>query len=350
MQPSLIALGFTPFFSAQLTLDEWQHGVIARVMQVQRSNLLVSDGQREFSLLPGGAMLAAAAEHRATVGDWLVLDAEGQRIERLLERRSLFKRIAAGDRADIQLIAANVDTLFIVTSCNHDFNESRIERYLALASEAGVDPVLIVTRADLTDDADQYLQRAAQVKADLPVELINAMDPESVTAVEAWISPGATVALLGSSGVGKSTIVNLLSGRQVAQTAGIREQDSRGRHTTSARSLHVLANGGLLLDVPGMRELKVAQLDDALADVFSEIELLARQCSFSDCAHGEEPGCAVAAALRAGTLDKRRWQNYQKLLAEEFRNNRSLAERRQRDRKFGKMVRRTIQNKQRDRR
>ena len=229
------------------------------------------------------------------------------------------------------------------------FFNTLLERYLALAAEAGVDPVVVITKADLAQSIDEYRDRAGRLQPGLPVVLINALDEASVELIEAWINPGSTVALVGSSGVGKSSIVNMLAGQSVTATAAIREQDAAGRHTTTYRSLHLLDSGGLLLDVPGMRELKVAGLDDALDTVFSEIESLMQRCKFSDCAHGKEPGCAVRAALESGELTQRRWQNYQKLLAEESRNNTSLAQRRQADRAFGKMVRQHMQHKHRDR-
>ena len=347
MNQSLASLGFTPHFSQQLSLEDLELRQAVRVMQVQRSHLLVSDGEQSWSVPLTSQVFELESQHRPTVGDWILLS--GERLERVLERKSVFKRVAAGTKAELQLIAANVDTLFIVTSCNDDFNESRLERYLALAAEAGVDPVVVITKADLAPSTDDYRDRAGRLQPGLPVVVINALDVASVELIQAWINPGSTVALAGSSGVGKSSIVNMLAGQSVTATAAIREQDSAGRHTTTYRSLHLLDSGGLLLDVPGMRELKVAGLDDALDTVFSEIESLMQRCKFSDCAHGKEPGCAVRAALESGELTQRRWQNYQKLLAEESRNNASLAERRQADRAFGKMVRQHMQHKHRDR-
>lgn len=347
MNPNLARLGFSPFFSQQLDADESKTGVLARVVQVQRSGLVLSDGEEEFALELGGNWFRKSAEARPTVGDWLVLDETHKKIQRLLARKSVFKRVAAGTTVEIQLIAANIDTLFIVLSCNEDFKESRLERYLALALEAGVDPVVILTKADLVDDYDSYRDRVAAVRADLPLEVVNALDVESLRGATAWVSPGATVALVGSSGVGKSTIVNSLAGKSLMDTAGIREKDSKGRHTTSFRSLHRLDNGGLLLDVPGMRELKVAELGDALEDVFNDIGALSSECRFSDCAHGDEPGCAVRAAIEAGQLDERRLVNYHKLQREDARHNTTIAEKRKKDRAFGRIVREAVNLKRR---
>ena len=345
MDTGLSDLGLSPFFSQQLSLEEMEQSRLARVTEVQRSLVIASDGVQERHITLGNNWYQLPAEQRPTVGDWVLLDDSQEKILRLLERKSVFKRVAAGSKVDVQLIAANIDTLFIVSSCNQDFNESRLERYLAMALEAEVDPVVILTKADLAPDAEHYRARAQSLRPGLPVELVNSLDSESLKSIANWISPGSTVALVGSSGVGKSTIVNSLSGEQQADTGGIREQDAKGRHTTSYRALYLLPTGGLLLDVPGMREVKVAQLESALTEVFDDIEKLSQQCRFADCQHHEEPGCAVQRAIEAGILDKRRLLNFNKLLREESRHSASLAEQRQRDRQFSKSVKQHIKGK-----
>ena len=335
---TLSALGFSPFFSQQLGGDELTAARCMRVTEVQRSGVTVSDGTEEIHLALDAAWYKRPAEARPTVGDWVVVDAAGERVLRLLDRKSVFKRVAAGEKVDVQLIAANIDTLFIVLSCNDDFNPSRLERYLALATEAGVYPVIVLTKADLTDDGENYRSKAAAVARDVPVEVVNALGAESLDGLRSWVAAGSTVALVGSSGVGKSTLVNTLAGKTVMATGRIREQDAKGRHTTSYRALHLLDGGGILLDVPGMRELKVADVGAALGEVFDDIEALAGQCRFSDCVHESEPGCAVRAAIEDGRLDSRRFGNYLKLLREDAFHNRSLAERRENERSFGRLV------------
>lgn len=330
-----------------MTVEEIESDVVARITEVQRSSVVASDGVDEWTLALGGAWYRLPAEQRPTVGDWVLTDKARDKVVRLLERKSVFKRVAAGAKIEVQLIAANVDTLFIVTSCNDEFKESRLERYYALALEAGVDPVLVLSKADLSEDAEAYRQRARAACPDLPVELVNALDADTLQGLRSWVSAGSTVALVGSSGVGKSTIVNALSGTKLAETATIREQDAKGRHTTSFRALHRLPGGGLLLDVPGMRELKIAQLEASLAEVFADIESLAERCKFRDCDHNAEPGCAVRRAIESGDLDERRLANHQKLLREESRHTASLAEQRHRERQFGKVVRQHIDFKQR---
>ncbi len=347
MNAELLELGLSPFFTQQLSFDEIEHGQLARVFQVQRSLLIVGNGSTTWSVSPGGNWFQMPAEERATVGDWLVLDSHGEKILRLLDRKSVFKRVAAGTKIDVQLMAANIDILFVVSSCNEDFNESRLERYLALAREAGVDPVIILTKADLTREAQEFRERAETVGGGSPVELVNALAPSSLASVKKWISKGTTIALAGSSGVGKSTLVNSLAGQILASTGNIREQDAKGRHTTTYRELFVLPAGGLLIDLPGIRELRLGEVGTGVNEVFDDIDVLARQCRFADCQHHDEPGCAVQLAIQAGTLDERRLKNYEKLAREDARHSATLAEQRQKDKAFGKMVKEHTDGKRR---
>lgn len=342
MNARLNELGLVPFFLQQLSADEHDHCHLARVISVQRSGVRVTDGISEREIAPGGRWRDVPAIDRPTVGDWVLLDDQHARLERVLERKSVFWRVAAGQKVDTQLIAANIDTLFILTSCNEEFKESRLERYVALAVEAGVVPVVVLTKIDLISDPEPYVVRARSVQPGIPVEEINARDRGTLRGLVAWITPGCTVALAGSSGVGKSTLVNSLLEAQVAETGEIREDDSKGRHTTSSRAMHRLPGGGLLIDVPGMRELKVADLDSTLGVVFEDIETYARKCRFKNCRHESEPGCAVRKAVEAGEIDARRWKNYLKLVREDAHYTRSLGEQHDRNRKFGKVVKQTM--------
>ena len=348
MNTSLQDYGFVPFFAQQTSLDEF--GRIARVTEVQRSVVTVTDGSGERTVPITSSWHSAAPEDRPTVGDWVVLDEQHAKIERVLDRKSVFRRVAAGEKTEVQLIAANIDVLFVVTSCNEEFKESRLERYLALAAEAGVTPVVVLTKIDLSDDPDSYVERARSVRSDIHVEFVNALDRSTFDGVMAWIEPGSTVAVVGSSGVGKSTILNTLAEHEIAATGGIREDDKKGRHTTTHRELHRLPNGGLLIDVPGMRELKVAEAEAGLASVFDDIEAMASNCRFSDCRHESEPGCAVRAAIENGDISERRLQNYLQLLRENERNTTSLAERRSQGRSFSKMVKQVMALKQDEKR
>jgi len=274
---------------------------------------------------------------------------EMQRPVERLERKSLFKRRAAGVQSREQLIAANVDTLFIVSSCNLDFNEARLERYLAIAREARVMAIIVLTKADLVDDAGDYVRRASRLAPSLQVEAVNALQGDMLACLEPWLQRGQTVALLGSSGVGKSTLTNTLLGAGQIATQSIRENDAHGRHTTTARSMHRLPGGAWLLDTPGMRELQLTDVRSGLDDVFSEIAMLAETCRFSDCRHDDEPGCRVQAAIHAGEIDPERLQRWRKLTREEAFNKTSIAERRSRDKAFGRMVK-SVMNEKKSRR
>lgn len=329
--------GWRPFFQQQLSLEEWENTTPARIVNYQRSVFTAQSGSNSFTLS------ITASTPAMTVGDWILLDEE-QRFVRLLDRASLFTRKAAGPKVDTQLIAANIDTVFIVCSMNQDFSLNRIERYLALVHEAQVEPVVVLSKADLCNNPEDFIQQVQALDPLLMVLAVNGLDPESVRALATWFGIGNTIALLGSSGVGKSTLVNTLMGRSTQATAAIRENDGEGRHTTTSRSLHQLPDGslfpgGLVLDTPGMRELQLTASEQAVAATFADIADLASRCRFGDCQHEREPGCAVRTAIENGDLDERRFTSYQKLLREQALNSATLAERRSRERKLGKMYR-----------
>ncbi|GAB2646570.1 ribosome small subunit-dependent GTPase A [Vibrio panuliri] len=338
---TLNQLGWNNLFHQQLTLDDLEHHQLARISEHHRSG---------YTLLTesGSANIAA---HKAlpdmTVGDWVVLDAQSQFI-RLLERQSLFSRKAAGSKVSEQLIAANVNTLFIVCSLNDDFNLSRIERYLSIAHDADVEPVIVLTKADLCTDIDEKRAQVQSLDPMLFVEVVNALDPEQCQQLTAWCKQGKTVAFMGSSGVGKSTLVNSLLGEETQETGGIREHDSKGRHTTTSRSLHLLPSGGVLIDTPGMRELQIHDCADGVEQTFSDVQALVERCRFSDCQHNNEPGCAVTKALDAGEIDERRVNNYFKLMREQEWNGSTLAEQRSKSKQFAKYCR-TVQSESRSR-
>lgn len=346
---SLSSLGWSHFFQRQLSLEEWESMTPARVLAVHRNAIEVASEQScQIITMPGNWHLRDS-EDLPTVGDWLLLDSATGQAQRMLERTNLFRRKAAGTESKVQLMAANVDTLFVVTSCNQDFNLSRLERYLALALESKVEPVLVITKADLVEDISPYRHQARSLNPDMPVEFVNALDSASVASLAAWCTSGQTVALVGSSGVGKSTLINTLCGEPRQQTGAIREDDDRGRHTTTSRTLHPLPAGGLLIDSPGLRELQLSDCQSGISLVFEDIEELARSCRFNDCHHQSEIGCAIKAAVASGDLSARRLSNYRKLIAEQNRNSESIAEKRLRERNFGKHIRNVLAAQRKER-
>lgn len=338
----LMEVGWKPVFQQQL-MDFPEHLQPARVVVVQRSGLTIAPAVNGFDeVVIGGRFFVQEVEARPTVGDWVLVDPESGALEGVLERTSLIKRLSPS--GEVQLIAANIDTAFIVTSCNEDFNLARMERYLSVILEADIQPVLVLTKTDLADDVDAFLDRARTLGSDIPVEAVNALDADSLTGLAAWCGPGQSIALLGSSGVGKSTLVNTLCGDQVQATQAIREDDAKGRHTTTHRSLHRVPQGGVILDSPGMREFQLAEAEQGVGTVFADIEELAQQCRFNDCAHASEPGCAVRAAIEQGELDERRLESYFKLQREEQYNRETVAERHARSRQFSKQVKSHLAN------
>ena len=333
-------LGWTAHFQGQVTAEEWPVVVPARVMRVRRGEFALTTAEFETTV-PSNAVTAKSGdeEARPTLGDWLLLDGLTKKPIRRLERSSLLKRKAPGRGRGIQLIAANVDVIFIVSSCNQDFNLARLERYLVLAAEAGATPVVVLTKADLCDGPGVFAAHAASVGSDLVVECIDARDRHSVGPLVAWCGRGQTVALLGSSGTGKSTLANTLRGSKDQRTAAIRDEDSKGRHTTTERVLLPLPGNGWLADTPGMRELQLYDAADGILAAFADVEDLARGCRFRDCGHEDEPGCAVSAAVAVGDLAARRVESFRKLQREEIRNRETLAQRHSRARAFSKVMR-----------
>lgn len=337
--PSLQQLGWKPYFQQQLDLTELETQSIGRVIEQHRSQVIVmtDSGRVTLTLTP--------KSDRVCVGDWVTFD-DQHRLSRVLERRSLFQRKAAGSKLDTQLIAANIDSVFIVCSLNDDFNLNRIERYLALAKEAEVEPIIVLTKADQCEEVSEKQSQVQKLDPLLLVHAINALDAEHLNELSGYCATGKTIALLGSSGVGKSTLVNGLMGKETMATGAIREDDSKGRHTTTYRSLQWLPHGGLLMDTPGMRELQLSACEQGISEAFSEITELAEQCKFSDCSHTSEPGCAILRALEEGKLEQRRLDSYLKLMREQAFNSATLAEKRAKDKAFGKMVN-TVQQQSR---
>ena len=330
----LADLGWTADFLRQVGIDEIGVMTPARVAAVHRSRVEAFGADGPLDLIPA----SGDSTGDYAVGDWVL--AQGQVVVRRLERRTLLARKAAGTGLARQLIAANLDTALIVSSCNADFNIGRIERYLVLAASAGIEPVVLLTKADMADPAG-YVTAAQGLQRGLAVVALNARASGVAGALGEWCRRGRTVALLGSSGVGKTTLANTLTGGD-AEVQGIRDDDAKGRHTTTGRYLVEMTVGGWLIDTPGVRELQLTDVADGIGVLFDDIEVLAGDCRFSDCRHGAEPGCAVQAAIASGVLDAGRLARWQKLLREDRHNSDSLQQAHLRNRTFGRMARKIV--------
>ncbi len=298
--------------------------VAGRVVSEEKGEYRVWAGGAEYAAECVGRLLGRASGRGAlpAVGDWVALEpVEGgrARVRALLPRATKFSRKAAGHRGDEQVVAANVDVVFITVGLDGDFNPRRIERYLAVAWESGATPVVLLTKGDLACDLAARVAEAAAVAGRAEVIVTSARTGAGLGRLRELARPRATVAFLGSSGVGKSTLVNALLARDAQRTGEVREHDQRGKHTTSRRELFVLPSGALLIDTPGMRELQLWDVSRGLDAAFEDVAALAARCRFRDCAHGADAGCAVREAVASGALSRERFESWRKLAGEAAR-------------------------------
>lgn len=310
---TLESLGWSDFFADQVKPGEADLAP-RRVASVHRARIEAIGVTGPVKLeLPSHANTADFA-----VGDWVLADPHSNMFVSRLDRKTVFQRRPEVGRGQ-QLVAANIDTLLIVTSCNADFNTDRLERYLVMANQAGSNPVIVLTKADTTDDVGLFQAQAAALQRDVPVVALNGRAADAIALLSSWCGVGQTIALVGSSGVGKSTLVNTLTGSasdSQQKTGTIREYDAQGRHTTTARSLHAISGGGWVIDTPGIRTLYVSDVTGGIDTLFADITELAPLCRFRDCTHAHEPGCAVQAAVKSGTLAAERVERWRSLVSE----------------------------------
>ncbi|NNF03291.1 MAG: ribosome small subunit-dependent GTPase A, partial [Rhodothermales bacterium] len=346
---NLTALGWKDFFLRSVESSPDADLVPARVFRHDRQSYTVHDGERLRSASLLGKLLYDEHDPASlpTVGDWtLVQPFDDQAIiHDVLPRRTAFYRKEAGARTRRQVLAANIDVVFIVSALDNEFNVRRLERYLVQAAGSGALPVIILNKADLHADATRFRSDVERVAPDVDIVDVSALENTNIESVRRYFEEGITVAFLGSSGVGKSTLVNRLVGEEIQATGTVREDDSRGRHTTTRREMLLVPGGGLVVDTPGLRELQLWADEESLGAVFSDIEQLALTCRFSDCAHDSEPDCAVRVAVDRGKLDVDRLESYNKLKRElawldSKQDEVAMLKARRRDKEFGKLMKR----------
>jgi len=345
-------LGFSEWFLERFRKSQQSDFSLARVVAVNRDNYTVRNEEAEIPAEVTGKLLYGTESNLdlPTVGDWVYVqyfnDNEFAIIQEIMPRKSLLKRKAAGKKVEYQPIASNIDIAFIVQSLDYDFNLPRLERYLTMVHETHIRPVILLSKRDLIS-ATELEQIIFEIKSRIPDSEIVAFSNETgkgLDDIQGLLTKGKTYCLLGSSGVGKTTLINRLVGQDVFETAAVREKDSKGRHVTARRQLIILDQGGMIIDTPGMRELGNIGVQAGLDKTFADISSLAQRCHFKDCTHVDEPGCSVINALKSGELDERRYQNYLKLRKESAYYELSYLEKRNRDKKFGRMYKAVQKN------
>jgi ribosome biogenesis GTPase len=342
----LADLGFDDWFQQKRSELQRPDCDVARITRVDRDRYLVRNEVDEVPAEPTGKLLFCAdtSHDLPCVGDWVFVQYYNENtlaiIHEIFPRKTCLRRKSAGKEIDYQIIASNIDTAFIMQSCDFNFNLRRMERYLVMVNEDHVEPVILLSKSDLVsaEDLDKRILEIRQARIDARVIPFSNETADGLETVQNALEKGKTYCLLGSSGVGKTTLLNHLLGRELFQTNLVREKDGRGRHTTVSRQLTVLDTGALLVDTPGMRELGMIGVDSGIEDSFSDIYELSKECQFNNCTHTMETGCAIQMALQSKELSEQRYQNYMKLMEESTYHQMSYVERRNKDRQFGRMI------------
>ncbi|HTP12979.1 MAG TPA: ribosome small subunit-dependent GTPase A [Bacteroidota bacterium] len=346
------SLGFDAWFQNKRNELQRPDCEVARVTRVDRDRYLVRNGDRDVQGEATGKLLfgTESPEDLPCVGDWTLVqfhnDGALAIIHELLPRKTFLRRRSPGKNVNFQMIASNIDTAFIVQACDADFNLRRMERYLVIARDGGVEPVILLSKSDLLspDEINGRVSDIRRAKIASQVIPLSNLTSDGTEGLRRVLVKGRTYCLLGSSGVGKTTLMNHLIGQELFETNPVREKDGRGKHTTARRQLIVLDNGALLVDTPGMRELGMMGVEAGIEDSFADIHELSQECRFNDCTHTAETGCAILAAVETGSLTEERYRSYLKLMKESAFHQMSYVERRRREKRFGRMAKSVLKN------
>jgi ribosome biogenesis GTPase / thiamine phosphate phosphatase len=347
----LADLGFDSWFEEKRKALEGLDCDIARITRVDRDRYLVRNEQNEVQAEPTGKLLFSAdsSQELPCVGDWVFVQYQNDDtlaiIHELFPRRTFLRRKSAGNKVEYQMIASNIDVAFIMQSCDLNFNLRRMERYLVMVSEGGIEPIILLSKTDLVSlqDLEKRMSEIRDARINARIIAVSIKTEAGLEIVRRTLHKGKTYCLLGSSGVGKTTLLNHLLGSEAFETNPVREKDSRGRHTTARRQMTVLDSGALLVDTPGMRELGMMGVGASIEDSFSDIHELSKNCRFNDCTHSVEVGCAILHAIQNGSLSEARYQSYMKLIKESEFHEMSYVERRKKDKQFGRMIKTAMQ-------
>jgi ribosome biogenesis GTPase len=347
----LADLGFDSWFEEKRSRMSSRDCAVARITRVDRDRYLIRNEHNEVQAEPTGKLLFSAdsSQDLPCVGDWVFVqyhnDGTLAIIHDLLPRRTFLRRKSAGDKVEYQMIASNIDVAFIMQSCDLNFNVRRMERYLVMVNEGHVEPVILLSKSDLVsaEELEKRMSEIREARINARIIPLSNKTETGFEMVRLALQRGKTYCMLGSSGVGKTTLLNHLLGWEAFETNPVREKDGMGRHTTARRQMTVLDSGALLVDTPGMRELGLLGVGTSIDDSFSDIHELSKHCRFNDCTHSVEVGCAILAAVQSGSLDEVRYQSYMKLIKESQFHEMTYFERRKKDKQFGRMIKTAMQ-------
>jgi ribosome biogenesis GTPase / thiamine phosphate phosphatase len=349
------SIGYSDWFKSRVNGERIAAHDIARITSVHKGSYTVTKGNGDiFAELSGNLIYCSeSASELPTTGDWVYADFYDNDTHAIIydvfPRKTFLKRKAAGKLVDFQLIAANIDVAFIIQSLNDNFNLRRLERYLVMINESGVKPIVLLSKCDLLpkEEIEEIKEKVLDVAPQITVIEFSNLSQKNIDLVTSSLTSGFTYCLLGSSGVGKTTLLNSIIGNDKFETQSVSKIQSKGRHTTTSRQLVQLENGAMIIDTPGMRELGSMPVDNGLDETFSEIIELSQSCKFSNCSHTNEKGCAILTAIKNSDLSEQRYQNYLKMKKESEFNQMSYLEKRKKDKNFGKLIKTTMKNKRR---